>query len=67
MMVNVIRNADAPPAGLAYAPPRLTVYGSVLELTASGTQDGCENGNTRNSGGNCPSTPNPNPRPRSRP
>ena len=44
-----------------YSPPTLTVYGSVIKLTASGTLGSCENGNTPNGGGQCgsnvPNTP----------
>lgn len=36
-----------------YAAPQLTVYGSMIKLTASGAGASCENGNTPNSGGQC--------------
>ena len=36
-----------------YAAPKLTVYGSMVRLTASGVGASCENGATQNGGGNC--------------
>ena len=35
------------------AAPKLTVYGSMVVLTASGAGASCENGSTPNGGGNC--------------
>lgn len=37
----------------AYSPPTLTVYGSMISLTASGALGSCENGGPKNGGGNC--------------
>lgn len=36
-----------------YAAPKLTVYGSMVKLTASGLLGSCENGNIVNGGTQC--------------
>ena len=46
------------PECLTYAAPRLTVYGNVADLTASGTGTSCESGLSRNANGLCKGTPN---------
>lgn len=39
-------------SALGYTSPTLTVFGSMVRLTASGTTGSCENGNSGNSA-NC--------------
>ena len=46
-----------------YAAPKLTVYGSMVKLTASGMLGSCENGSALGGNGKCagsgvPNTPN---------
>ena len=36
-----------------YAAPKLTVYGSMVKLTASGAGASCENGTAPGNNGNC--------------
>ena len=54
------------PENLSYAAPRLTVYGNIADLTASGTGTSCESGLSRNGNGLCKGTPNTATEPRTR-
>ncbi len=43
----------------SYSAPKLTVYGSMVTLTASGALGSCENGTAKNAQGNCTGSPGP--------